>query len=328
MNNSTTSTLNSTISWEQKSLNDLIVQLPLNILLTVVGFLTTVSNFGVFICVHKGGDLFKSHYYKLILHLTSVTGFGALLVFVYAGLIRVIDAVCGIPVNTTVMTCGLMLLPNEILFTVDSHNLLILAFDRTLAVAFPFHYKNMNLSKKYKIGFIAIPWITGCVEAAIKYMLWTPGFGQTKLSLCVMANTRTPTYMSYKAYKNIFVTVATLLFYVAAIVTVKWKIIKNSSNAKQLKKDLGFKLMVISDALTHTCTDVLSQIYVSVVVLYVSPQARIMLSPIALLLVLLATTPRFIEFYLFNKDFKRVVKRHLFCFNHVSDISSVPVRGT
>lgn len=326
VSNSSTTTL----SLEQQSLKELDAQVVVNIFLLLTSLSTTLSNMAVLFGLYKGGNTFKTHHYKLVTQMTTVACFQALFIFIVMGVIRFGNTIFRIPANLTVKDCGLLLLVMEATVVIDPYNVLILSIDRLIAVAYPFQYKHMNLTKKYKICTLAAPWIAGSFDTLAKFLLWTGDFISKNVSVCIITNTRTPNYANYKYYRGLIVGGLTIYFYLLGIVFVKYKIYKNhNTNVGQLKKELGFRLMVTCgvDAVIYTCTFYFSQIYQTVILANATPQARNTLAPVGLMFILLATTPRFVVNYYLNKEFQRIIKKHLFRINRNSVVAITTTKG-
>lgn len=297
---------------EQQSLKDLDAQLIINAILTVVAFFTTLSNLGVLLGVYKGGRSFKSHHYKLVSIMSFVSCFEAFYIFIIMGVVRLIDTIFRIPANLSVKDCGLLLFVTEVTAVVGPYTVLTVSIDRLAAVTFPFRYKHM--SNTYKIGTLICPWVGGVLDISAKFVLWTDDFIQKNVSVCLTASSRTSEYSMYKNYRGLIVAILTIFFYLVGIIVMKYKVSKNvNSNSDRLRKDLGFKLTAVcgTDAIIYTLTYFLGQIYTTAVVSNVSPESKIVLSPLVGVFNLLATLPRFFINYYINIEFRAAVKNGL-----------------
>lgn len=307
MNNSTV------LSPEQQSLKDLNSQFLLNIIVfDALAPLTILSNFMVTFILVRGGKSFRSNYYMLLIHTTLVAIIQASNSFVLNGIIRIAKTVANTPDNGTVLNCTLSQLISELTVIADQYNILVLAVDRVLAITIPFRYKKLSSSKVYVPCIIVCVWLISIVITGSKFILFTKAFAGNTLSVCVISNTRPPAYATFRLYHGYVVAGATVLFYSSAIIVVKVKIAL-SANSRQLKKEIGFRLMVSSatDGLVFTATYFVSQAYLNLIASRMAASQKIMLTPLAFGFILLSSTPRFIVIYLTNKDLKGAVKKSM-----------------
>lgn len=323
MNNTSNNVSLSSI--EEQSLANLRKTLIINILVDIVlCLLTTLSNVGTIAFMIKGGKTFSTNHYKLIMHSSLAASVEAFYSFCIYGAVRVSRTVIGIPENTIVLHCALLVLPAEICWTVKQINVLQIAADRLFAVMCPMRYRNYGLSKISIIIVLGISWVVAAIDEGVKFGLYTKTFSETLLSICAVGNTNPPIYFTFRNTRNIVTGALTLIIYLAAVVLVKRQV--TNSNSKLLKKEVGYKLMITSgvDAVIYTFTLFLAQIYGLIVIPSSNPQSRIFLTPIAFTFVLLSTTPRFLVYYCLNKDFKVTVNKYCFCSSRQNNFATEP----
>lgn len=295
-------------SLEQQSLELLDSMFGLNIVIyLVIAPLTIFSNLLILIILSKNKKIFSSHHYSLVRHMVAVASLQAFYVMVNCGVIRTIETIYRIPDIGTILRCGLRFLPLETLIVIDRYNVFILAFDRLIAVVFPIYYKFLFTSKLYINGTFLIPYFVAIIDIGSKYSLYTDRFMFQEIVICHMPYTRTEEWLNYAYYEGFLVDLLILFIYCFAIIYVHYKIRANSSNSKQLKKELGFKLIVVCgvDALVYTCTYFLSNIFGIVFVSPAPPLERIKLGVYVMNFILISTLPRFIIIYLLNSDFRK-----------------------
>lgn len=315
--NDSHSTTNSTLTNEQLSLLQLDnVILATIFILSMVVPMTAFINLGILYILLNGGQVFKSHYYRLFRHMCTISALVAVYLFIHSGAVRIIQTVFRIPDSGTMINCSYRYIVLEVIMIVDRYNVLILALDRFIAAAFPFQYKTMQMSSKYIYGSIGAPYIIGLTYGvALKYAFYTNDFMNKILLICQQPNTKTPEVLSFLYYEGMVNDLMIIITYLSAILLVIHKIRSHTGNVQQLKKELGVKLMTVCacDAGAHVCTYFFSNLFGATVFARTTIEARVALSPFTLLFNLSSSTLRFIILYKLNADFKQQVKKR-FCF--------------
>lgn len=326
MNNSVTTLNSTTLSLEEQSINGLKGQLVFTVLIYVVlAFFTLLSNIGILFIMFKGREVFRSNHYKLVIHMSLVSGAQALYVVTISGLYHVFQVILKIPDYGTAKRCAFVLMFLEVSLTVDQINVLSVAVDRFTAVVSPYFYKNLNRSKVYIVSVFCIIYTFSIADASSKMFLYTDQFANTWLPVCVMPNTRTLAYLNYRYIRCILLAAVTVAFYLGALLIVQIKIRSAGNNSQQLKKDLGFLLLVATgvDAIVYTFTYFLGQVYQYIIIPTASAQARTLLGPVGMGFNLLCSTPRFFVFLFLNKDFRKCAKIYILRQQDVTTVTTL-----
>lgn len=286
-------------------------QLTWNILVFLVAApMAFMGNVFILYQLYKGRNTFKSHHYKLLAHMAFGSSLLCLYSFVFIGLKRLYMTVAYKGEVMSTFTCGMWLMPHELFLGVDSFNVMVVAMDRFIAVAFPIRYKNFNLQSYYKFFTLSISWIFSLTNIVFKQALYTTDFANSILVICILASTRPKEQSAFVSVLNLSVSISIVILYLCGISVAMYKILRGTKSSSKMKKELGFRLIITSgtDGIINCCTFFAGAIFVKVLVSKAPIASQIIFGPVSYGFYLLSLTARPMVMCCLNTEFRKVVR--------------------